>query len=74
MSKKIILPWLHKSVEFFMTRFKLPISLLLYNGNQHSWCAYPTNQKRMDPSDPPLAKRDSWTGCHARAKGKDFKM
>ena len=33
--------------------------------------AYPTNQKRMDPSDPPLAKRDSWTGCHARAKGRN---
>ena len=32
---------------------------------------YPTNQKRIDPSDPPLAKRDSWTGCHARAEGRN---
>lgn len=38
---------------------------------EESSSAYPTNQKRIDPSDPPLAKRDSWTGCHARAKGRN---
>ena len=25
----------------------------------------PTIQNRIAPSDPPLAKRDSWTGCQA---------
>lgn len=28
---------------------------------------YPTSQNIIDPSDPPLQKRDSWNGCHATA-------
>ena len=33
-------------------------------------CTYPTSQKRMAPSEPPLANIFSCTGCHASTVGR----